>query len=111
MILLEFENLERDRPLIDVMIKCFEDSVKLLEQDLQPEMYRKQLKFLNVLKMFVTLLRDEHSELTRSARHILQKQPALSDSIINKLRDLLTIDEHKVAAILQERLQLPHEAF
>ena len=45
-ILLEFETLERDRPLIDVMNKCFEDSVKLLEDDLQPETYRKQLELL-----------------------------------------------------------------
>ena len=41
----------------------------------------------------------------------LLEQPALSDNIINKLRDLLKIDEHKVVAILQERLQLPSEAF
>ena len=48
-ILLEFETLERDRPLIDVMIKCFEDSVKLLEGNPQPETYRNQLE-LFILK-------------------------------------------------------------
>lgn len=47
-ILLEFETLEKDRPLIDVMIRCFEDSVKLLEEDLQPEMYRTRLEVLIV---------------------------------------------------------------
>lgn len=45
-ILLEFETLEKDRPLIDVMIRCFEDSVKLLEEDLQPERYRTRLELL-----------------------------------------------------------------
>lgn len=45
-ILLEFETLESDRPLIDVMIRCFEDSVKLLEEDLQPERYRTRLDIL-----------------------------------------------------------------
>ncbi|KAM0801859.1 hypothetical protein BDR22DRAFT_847333 [Usnea florida] len=45
-ILLEFEPLGRDRPLIDIMIKYFEDSVKLLEDELQPEAYSKQLEVL-----------------------------------------------------------------
>ena len=64
----------------------------------------------NVLKIFVRLFRDEHSELFRAARHIVQKQPALSDDTIDKLRALLRNDEHKVVAVLKERLQLPDEA-
>ena len=65
----------------------------------------------NVLKIFVRLFRDEHSDLFRAARHIVQKQPALSDDIVNKLRALLKHDKHKVVAVLKERLQLPDEAF
>ncbi|KAI4246321.1 MAG: hypothetical protein L6R40_001989 [Gallowayella cf. fulva] len=45
-VLLEFETLERDRPTIDVMISCFDDSVELLEKEPQPEKYRSQLEVL-----------------------------------------------------------------
>ncbi|KAL9607299.1 MAG: hypothetical protein Q9167_007775 [Letrouitia subvulpina] len=45
-ILLEFETLERDRPLIEVLIECFEDSVKLSKEDLQPETYSTQVEVL-----------------------------------------------------------------
>ncbi|KAI4120692.1 MAG: hypothetical protein LQ338_006834, partial [Usnochroma carphineum] len=45
-ILLEFETLESNRPAIEDMMECFEDSVKLLEKDPQPEEYRSQLEFL-----------------------------------------------------------------
>ena len=61
----------------------------------------------NVLKIFVKFLRDEHSGLFRAAQQILQKQPALHDDIIDKLRDLFKNDNGKVPAILKERLQLP----
>ena len=51
-ILLEFETLERDRPLIEIMRGCFEDSVKLLEGYIQPETYRQrhELLILNALR-------------------------------------------------------------
>ena len=65
----------------------------------------------DVLKIFVRLFRDEHSKLFRAARHIVQKQPALSDEIVSKLRALLEDDKDKVVAVLQERLQLPDKAF
>lgn len=45
-ILLEFETLERDRPAIDLMMKCFQDSVELLEKNPQPEEFRSQLEIL-----------------------------------------------------------------
>ncbi|KAL9039866.1 MAG: hypothetical protein Q9180_002273 [Flavoplaca navasiana] len=43
-ILPRFETLERDRPAIDVMMKCFQASVKSLERNPRPEMYRSQLE-------------------------------------------------------------------
>ena len=45
-ILLEFETLERDRPAIEVLMKCFQDAAKLLEEDPQPEKYRSQLEVI-----------------------------------------------------------------
>lgn len=45
-ILLEFETLERDRPAIELMMKCFQDSVQLLKEDPQPEKFRSQLEVL-----------------------------------------------------------------
>ncbi|KAL8901994.1 MAG: hypothetical protein Q9207_004919 [Kuettlingeria erythrocarpa] len=45
-ILLEFETLESNRPAIDLMTECFQDSVELLEKDPQPEEYRSHLEVL-----------------------------------------------------------------
>lgn len=50
-ILLEFETLERDRPAIEIMMKCFQDSVELLEKEPKPEEYRSQVEILIVEAM------------------------------------------------------------
>ena len=80
-----------------------EDSaIKVLEQ--QPSLP------MNVLEIFVELLRRENSRLFRAAQKILQKQPDLHRHIIDELRELFENDKHKVVAVLKERLGLPDEA-
>ena len=65
----------------------------------------------DVLKISVRLSRVENSELFRATRHIVQRQPALSDEVVKKLRALLGNDKYELVAVLQERLQLPDKAF
>ena len=66
---------------------------------------------INVLKIFVELLRRENSGLFGAAQKILQKQPDLHRDIIDELRELFRNDKHKVVAVLKERLGLPDKAF
>ena len=65
---------------------------------------------MNVLKIFVELLRRENSALFRAAQKILQKQPDLHRHIIDELRELFENDKHKVVAVLKECLGLPDKA-
>lgn len=65
---------------------------------------------INVLKIFVELLRRENSGLFGAAQKILQKQPNLHGDIIDELRELFRNAKHKVVAVLKERLGLPDKA-
>ena len=106
--LLQPEDIERLGNFLESRLRyIYPESMTLADEALE----QQASLATDVLKIFVRLFRDEHSELFRAARHIVHKQPALSDEIVNKLRALLEDDEDKVVAVLQERLQLPDKAF
>ena len=105
--LLQPDDIERLGDFLGSRLRhIYPESMKLADEVLE----QQASLATDVLKIFVRLFRDEHSELFRAARHIVQKQPALSDEIVNKLRALLEADKDKVVAVLQERLQLPDKA-
>lgn len=102
--LLQSDDIERLGKLLEWHLRRrYKDSLDLAVKALG----QRVRTATGVLKILVKLSRGARCSLLRAAQHILQKQPALQDDIIDKLRDLLRSDKSKVVAILKERLQLP----
>ena len=105
--LIQSDDIERLGTFLEKRLRhIYTESRKIADEALGQQACRAT----NVLKVFVKLFRDEQSALFKAAQHILQKQPALSNVIIDKLRNLFEIDKLKVVAVLKERLSLPNEA-
>ncbi|KAI4190313.1 MAG: hypothetical protein LQ346_004937 [Caloplaca aetnensis] len=91
-ILLGFETLERDRPAIEVMMKSFQDSVKLLEKDPQPEEYRSQSE---------TLIANAMQNLNRQWQKI--ERPITRDDIRSRLALYSKLDVASIRRISGQR--------